>query len=104
MSAFDAHLAAMNESLAAAFGESATYTPSGGSSEEITGIWDFSDEAQARGEGNTSLAGIFTAQLTEFSVPPARNASVTVRGTVYVVRNDPADDGGGMIELHLRKK
>jgi hypothetical protein len=104
MSAFDSHLAAMNESLAATFGESATYTPSGGSSEEITGIWDFSDEAKGRVAGQ-HIAGIFTVAITEFTEPPAKNATFVIRGITYVLRDDSiVDDGGGMLELLLRRK
>lgn len=83
------------------FGQSATFTPSGGSSSTISGIFDAADGLVDLGGrvGITSDSPQFHCRTSDVSSAAEGDALVT-GGVTYAVR-DVIDDGTGMTTLML---
>ena len=83
------------------FGQSATYTPNGGSASAINGIFDAGDGLVDIGGrvGVTSADPSFHCRTADVSSAVEGDALVT-GGTDYTIR-DVIDDGTGMTQLML---
>ena len=83
------------------FGQSATFTPSGGSSSTISGIFDAADGLVDLGGrvGITSDSPQFHCRTSDVSSAAEGDALVT--GSVTYVIRDVIDDGTGMTTLML---
>ncbi|MEX3961029.1 hypothetical protein AB4Y42_02245 [Paraburkholderia sp. EG286B] len=83
------------------FGEPATYTPLGGASFQITGVFDDAylkeimfEDATA---GVTTVSAVLGVQLSQFPAMPAQNDSLWIasNGATYLVREVRPDSRGG---------
>ena len=90
--------------MLADFGESVTYTPSGGSASTITGIFD--KEYQAVDTGGEVAFAVEQARLavkTSDVANAAEGDSVVISGVNYIVRV-VMNDGTGLTDLALENQ
>ncbi len=90
--------------MLADFGESVTYTPSGGSASTITGIFD--REYQAVDTGGEVAFAVEQPRLavkTSDVANAAEGDSVVISGVNYIVRV-VMNDGTGLTDLALEKQ
>jgi hypothetical protein len=83
------------------FGQSATYTPNGGSTSTISGIFDASDGLVDLGGrvGITSGDPVFHCRTSD--VPSAAEGDALVTGSITYTVRDVIDDSTGMTSLML---
>lgn len=83
------------------FGESATYTPLGGSPIQITGVFDDAYLKEVMFEdastGVTTVSAVLGVQLSQFPSLPVQNDSLQIAstGSTYLVREVRVDSRGG---------
>lgn len=92
----------LNAAQLSQFGDTATYTPTGGLPVTIKGMLDTGPAGQSRDQG---IAGSFWVRLAD--VPGLKKGdTLTVNGVEYRISKDPLDtkDGVGGTHLLLRTK
>jgi len=79
------------------FGEAVTYTPSGGSGESITAIFEEAyEEVVLQGDVAVSATGpMCSVRIADLSQSPVAGDTITRSSVVYTVEDVRVDGGGG---------
>jgi len=80
------------------FGEAVTYSPKTGSPFPITAIFDegnYDFDLSADAPGINTQKPTLGVQLSQFAAPPVQGDQLSLRGSIYVVREVNEDSHGG---------
>jgi hypothetical protein len=88
----------------AVFGESVTYTPTGGQAVTLTGIFDAAYQVVEFQEGApvSTVMPVLGVRLSDFAAAPLQGDAVVIRGASYAVKDvEPDGKGGAKLKLQL---